>query len=83
MNQQTIGQMKRDQYQDELLHKMETYDRIKATLELCNTMIKALDTTSDNEKHSKGQLVGFLEMAQTYAMLAAIDVDLERRGAGK
>jgi len=83
MNHEQVTQINKDQYQDEMLHKMETYDRVKATLELCKTMIQALDASTDREIHSKKMLVSYLDLSQNYAMLAAVDVDLERRGLGK
>ena len=83
MNQQIIRKINKDQYQDEMLHKMQTYDRIKASIELLLTMVNALEPTSANETHSHSLLKSELEMAKTHAMLGAIDVDLDRRKIGK
>ena len=83
MNHEQATQINKIQYQDEMLHKMDTYDQVKATINLCLTMIKALDASSPDETHSKGMLQSELELASTHASLAAIDVDIERRNSGK
>lgn len=83
MNAEQITQINQDQYRDELDRKIEVYDGVKATLKLCRTMIRALDTTSDTENWSQAQLLSYLDLAQSYAMLAAVDVDLELRGLRK
>lgn len=79
MNTNEVTRMNRAQYQDDLDHKMKVYDEVKATLSLCRTMIKAIDPTSDNEIHARGQLISYLELAGSYSNMAGCDVLIEKR----
>jgi len=78
-----ITQINKEMYQDELTHKRDTYDNVKAALKVNLTMIKALEPTTSKETDSRFIAIHHLEMATTYCMLAAVDVDLELRGLGK
>jgi hypothetical protein len=73
-----IDRMNKAQYRDELDHKAKVYDRVKATLELCQTMIKALDPTTDPEIQAQNNLISYLDLARQYALMSASDVTLEK-----
>ena len=83
MNTNQITQINKMQYVDELTHKAQVYNDVKATLDLCRTMIRALDTTTSEEKHHQHMLIEYLDLAQTEALLSAIDVEHEVRRLGK
>ena len=83
MNTEQVTQINKDQYADELDHKVKVYNDVKATLDLCRTMIRALDTTSIDEAFNKKMLVQYLDMARTEALLSTMDVEHEIRGLGK
>ncbi len=78
-----VDSINKDQYQDELEHKIEVYDGVKDTLKLCETMIKALDTTTSFETGSRGLLLSNLELARQYALVAATDVQIEKMAVRK
>ncbi len=78
MDPKVIDQMKSDQRLDDLDHKTQVYDDVKSTLRLCETMIRALDPSSEKEKASWLKLVGLLEVARNYALLGAADCEIEK-----
>ena len=78
MDKNTIDQMNRDFYRDELDHKAKVYDRVKATIELCTIMIKALDPTSGPETQARNNLISYLDLSRQYAIMSATDVTLEK-----
>lgn len=78
-----VTRINKDQYLDDLDHKVETYDGVKATLRLCETMIRALDPTSKMETGAREHLVSYLNLARSYALICASDVETEKRGLQK
>ena len=78
-----VDKMNKAQYADELEHKVKVYDDVKATLNLCHTMIAALDATTEDECFNRLMLIQYLDIARTEALLAVIGVEHEIGGLGK
>lgn len=83
MNREQIDRMNQDQFVDELERKVKVYDNVKGTLDLCEIMIGVLEATSDAENASRKTLISHLMLARQYALLAATDVEIEKRGLRK
>lgn len=83
MDRDLVDRMKVDQKSDDLDHKTQVYDDVKATLRLCETMIKALDPTSNHETYSRNSLLSYLSLARQYALLGAADCEIEKAGLTK
>lgn len=79
MDHETITQINRDQYQDDLAHKVKVYDQVKGTIKSCMTLIQALEPTTKLEGISRKSMIDSLDIARQNAILAATDVELERR----
>jgi len=77
MTRDEIDRMNSAIYLDELDHKARVYDRVKATIELCTTMIQSLDPTSDPEIQARKNLISYLDLSRQYALMSACDITTE------
>ncbi len=73
-----VDQMNRAQYADDLDHKMEVYDGVKATIKLCQIMIDAIEPTTTAETQARTNLLSYLWTTKQYALMAASDVQIEK-----
>jgi len=79
----TVDQMNTAQYRDDLIHKIEVYQNVKSTLDLCRTMIMAIEPSTADESFNRRMLLEHLDLTRTNTLLAQIGTEHEFKGLGK